>query len=102
VVLPPVDTNTSSTNWKISDVKVVCDILTLDSGLDSQYSQYLLEGRALPINFNSYITMLQSTANSPNVNINIARAVSRLKTVFITLDNSDRIRSRGYDANAFT
>jgi hypothetical protein len=47
----------------------------------------VLEGKSLPVNFNSYITMLQSTTGT-NININIARAVSRLKTVFITLDNA--------------
>jgi hypothetical protein len=43
--------------------------------------------------------MLQSTAGSTNINVNIARSVSRLKTVFITLDNVDR-NAKGLPNNA--
>jgi hypothetical protein len=43
--------------------------------------------------------MLQSTGGSTNINVNIARAVARLNTVFITLDNTDR-SAKGLPDNA--
>ena len=40
----------TSTSWKIQDVKVVCDVVTLDSVLQNSYAEIVLSGKSLPIN----------------------------------------------------
>ena len=72
----------TSTSWAISDFHVVGDIITLDSALQNSYSEFILKGNALNISYNTYITMLQNTAATNNMSVNVSRAVSRLKTVF--------------------
>jgi len=91
---------TSSTTWQITNINAVCDVVTLDSALQNSYAEHVLSGKALPVNFNSYITMLQSTGGSQNINVNIARAVSRLKTIFLTYDCTARdATNAGFNAN---
>ncbi len=42
--------NNVSKAWSLSDVQMKCDLLTLDTGLDNEYTQHLLQGKALSIN----------------------------------------------------
>ena len=74
----------NSTNWNISDVQLKCDVISLDNHLDNDYAQHLLSGKALPINFSSYTTISQAVSG-PDVTLNISRAVTRLKAVFVTM-----------------
>ena len=78
----------TSTDWTISDFHVVGDIITLDSALQNSYSEFILSGKALNIPYNTYITMLQNTAATNNMSVNVSRAVSRLKTVFFSFDKA--------------
>ena len=83
------DENTS-TNWQIENVQLKCDMCTLDNALDNSYAEHLLSGKALPINYNTYVSQLQSTLSGPNtgqksLRLNVTRALSRLKSVFVTL-----------------
>ena len=39
--------NTSS-SWKIEDVRVICDVCTLDSALQNSYSEHVLQGKSTP------------------------------------------------------
>ncbi len=61
----------------------------LDNALDNSYAEHLLSGKALPINYNTYISQFHSIVSGVNgqqkVRLNITRALSRLKSVFITL-----------------
>ena len=79
------DANTS-TAWKIQDIRIVCDLVTLDSGLQNSYAEHVLSGKALPINYSTYITQFQTITTS-NIAANVSRSASRLKSVFITFDN---------------
>jgi len=76
--------NTSST-WKIQDIRVVCDLVTLDSALQNSYAEHVLSGKALPINYSTYINQYQ-TITTGNISANVSRSASRLKSVFITFD----------------
>jgi len=76
------ESNTSE-EWTISDVQLKCDLCTLDNALDNEYAQHLLEGKALPINYNTFVTQNQAISGT-NISINVSRALSRLKTIFIT------------------
>ena len=80
----------TSTSWQLQNVQVKCDTVTLDNQLDNSYSEHLLSGRSLPINYQTYVSQKQSTLSGTNgqqqVRLNVTRALSRLKNVFITLD----------------
>jgi hypothetical protein len=47
--------NTSVT-WQIQDVRLICDIVTLDSALQNSYAEHILSGKALPINYGTYVS----------------------------------------------
>jgi hypothetical protein len=64
---------------------VKCDLLTLDNALDNEYAALLLSGKSLPINFSSWNHTVQQTGGDKNFSVNISRALTRLKSVFITL-----------------
>ena len=74
----------TSTNWEISDVSVKTDIVTLDNTLQNNYDSHLLSGKSLPINYNTYIVQSQVVAGK-DVSVNMSRAISRLKSVFVAL-----------------
>ena len=81
----------TSTSWALQNVQVKCDVVTLDNQLDNSYAEHLLSGKKLPINYQTYISQMQSILSGTNgqqkVRLNVTRALSRLKNVFITLDN---------------
>ena len=84
------DANTS-TSWALQNVQIKCDMVTLDNQLDNSYAQALLNGTRLPINYQTYISQMQSILSGTNgqqkVRLNVTRALTRLKNVFITLNN---------------
>ena len=77
------DGNTSI-SWQNDDVRVIADTVTLDNGLQNSYDEHALSGKSLPINYSTYISILQS-CTFPNINVSVTRAVSKLKTLFLTL-----------------
>jgi hypothetical protein len=77
----------TSTTWQIENPVIKVDICTLDNALNNEYAALLLSGKSLPINYSSFVTQLQSiTGQTPSVNI--TRALSRLKSVFVTFDQA--------------
>jgi hypothetical protein len=87
----------TSKNWQIENVQVKVDLCTLDNALDNSFTQHLLDGGTLPINYNTYISQVLSviggnvggvTVGQKDIQHTITRAVSRLKSVFVTLDHA--------------
>lgn len=76
--------NTNS-NWRIENVEVKCDLITLDNALDNSYAEHLLSGKSLPINYNTFVSQMQ-TIKDLKPNVSVSRALTRLKAVFVTLD----------------
>ena len=74
-----------SNQWQIEDVQIKCDVCTLDNALDNEYAQHLLSGKSLPINYNTYVSQVQQLAGQNPV-INITRALTRLKSIFFTMN----------------
>ncbi len=76
--------------WQIQNVQVKCDMCTLDNGLDNSYAEHMLSGKAFPINYSTYISQNQSILSGVNgqqkVRLNVTRALSRLMSVFVSLD----------------
>ena len=79
----PTDTGS---DWSMSDVRLTSDVVVLDSGLMNSYSQHVLEGKSLNIQYGTYITMQQATTGD-SISINISRAASRLKAIFCSFDH---------------
>ena len=78
--------NNNSVSWQIEDVRVICDVVTLDSALQNSYAEHVRSGKALPINYSTFITQYQTLTSSDSA-VNVTRAVSRLKSVFVNFDN---------------
>ena len=78
-------------NWDISDIQCKCGLLELDSSLSDEYASHLLSGKSLPINFNTWNHTNQSTGLDKNFSTHITRAVTRLKSIFITLHKHDGV-----------
>ena len=76
--------NNTSLTWRILDPRVKCNLLTLDSGLKSEYDKFLLSEKSLPVRFETYITQSQTVNGLSDIKLNVARALSRLNAVFIT------------------
>jgi hypothetical protein len=81
------DTNNTSKAWQIQDVRIVCDVVTLDSALQNSYAEHVLSGKALPINYGTYVSQFQ-TITSTDFSVSVSRAVSRLKSVFVNFDGA--------------
>ena len=75
----------TSTSWSINNVQVKCDVCTLDNALDNSYAQHLLSGKSLPITYNTFISQMQTIVGQDNPLITVSRAITRLKSVFVTL-----------------
>ena len=78
------DAQDGSIAWTISDVQLKADLCTLDNALENSYAKHLFEGKALPINYSTYISQSQ-TVTDFNFNVNVARAVTRLKSIFVSM-----------------
>ena len=79
-------TDNTSTDWRLENVQVKVDMCTLDNTLDNNYAQILLSGKSLPINYNTWVSQYQSIAQQKAPTINVTRALTRLKSVFVSLD----------------
>ena len=93
-------TGNTSLLWQIQNVQVKVDTVTLDNQLDNSYAEHLLSGKALPINYQTYVSQKQSILSGVNgqqkVRLNVTRALTRLKNVFITLDRPASIAGQNY------
>jgi len=77
----------TSISWQIEDIRIVCDVVTLDSALQNSYAEHVLAGKTLPINYSTYISQFQ-TVSSSDFAVNVSRACSRLKSVFVNFDST--------------
>ena len=75
----------TSSNWFINNVQVKVDVCTLDNALDNSYAQHLLQGKSLPISYNTFVSQLQTISGQDAPLVNVSRALTRLKSVFVTL-----------------
>jgi len=71
-----------STDFTLSDVQLKADTCTVSQDLVERYNQHLLSGKPLPIPFSSFITQMQALTGQASFNVQVARAFSRLKSVW--------------------
>ena len=92
VIVPGVtaafDAANTTTSWEIENCQIKADVLTLDNSLENSYSEHIMSGKSLPINFNTFITSNQ-TVGGQNISVAVSRAVTRLKGLFLTFYKPD-------------
>ena len=75
----------TSVKWKLENCMVKCDVCNLDNALDNSYVSHLLSGKTINIVYNTFISSLQ-TIVSADSQINISRSLSKMKSMFLSLD----------------
>jgi len=70
--------------WSITEPQIKCDVVTLDNQLDNEYTDHLMQGKSLPINFSSFVHQVQAIGQTERPTISLSRAFARLKTVYVT------------------
>ena len=73
-----------SESFLIDDVQIKCDLVTLDSQLENEYSGHLLSGKSLPIHFSTFTSSSQ-VITSIDTHVNVSRSLTRLKSVYVSL-----------------
>ena len=73
----------TSNNWEIVNCEVKVDFCTLDNALDNSYAEHLLSGKSLPINYSTYVSQVSQMTGQKSA-INVARALTRLKSLIVT------------------
>ncbi len=79
--------NITSQLWKIENCMVKVDLCTLDNALENSYVSHFMGGKAINIVYNTIISTLQ-TVVAAETQINVSLSLSKMKSVFITLDKS--------------
>ena len=74
-------------NFRLTDVQLKADLVSLDNSLDNEYSQHLLSGKTLPIHFSTF-TCASQVITSLNTTVNVSRALTRLKSIFVSMSLS--------------
>ena len=75
----------TSAKWRLENCMVKVDMCTLDNALDNSYVSHLLSGKTINIVFNTFVSSLQTVVSS-DTQINVSRSLSKMKSLFMTLD----------------
>ncbi len=78
----------NSASWHLENVQVKCDVVSLDTGLQNSYDQIVLSSKEIPIHYNTFSSQFQTITGQEEPFINVSRAATRLKSVFVSLDKN--------------
>ena len=88
---------TYSQQFALQNVRILCDVVTVDNAVQEELSRVLLSGGALPIHLTSYSTTMHNLGIQAAANqswaVTLSRAFSRIKDIWITFDSDG---SRGH------
>jgi hypothetical protein len=73
--------------WKIENCMVKVDLCTLDNALENSYVSHFMGAKTINIVYNTFISTLQ-TVVAAETQINVSRSLSKMKSVFVTLDKA--------------
>jgi hypothetical protein len=73
-----------SQSWLIEEPYIKCDVITLDNQLDNEYTNHMMQGKTLPINFSSFVHQAQAIVGTDKHVTTMSRSFTRLKTVYVT------------------
>ena len=81
-------TDVASVSWSILNVQAKCDLVTLDNSFEESFYKSISEGKPLNINYNTLISQIQTITGNSNLNVNVSRSITRLKSVFVSLSKT--------------
>lgn len=73
--------------WKLENCMVKVDVCTLDNALDNSYTSHMLSGKTMNIVYNTLVSSIQTVVSNDS-QINISRSLSKMKSIFVTLDKA--------------
>ena len=76
-----------STSFALSDARILCDVVELDGELNEKISRHLMSGKSLNLAMASWNTTLNIIAPSDGFAVQLQRAFSRVKSVFVTFSD---------------
>jgi hypothetical protein len=72
--------------YSLSNVRALCDVYTLDAALNNTYASHVLASKPLIFPLKSLIsTSFQLQPGTPSFDVNVARSISRVNSIFVTL-----------------
>ena len=81
----PGGVNAQSSSWHIEEPVILADLISLDSSLSAEFSNFLLKGKSLTIPYVSYYTVPHVITNGAGgFQIAMTRSLTRLKAMFMT------------------
>ena len=87
--LPPDTHKSTSGEFELNNCFLQRDVVSLDNDLHNRYVSHLLDGKELPITYNTYICQSNSVVGQANINTTVVRSVSKLAAAFITFYKAD-------------
>ena len=76
----------NSIDWNLSDLKIMCDSVTLTSEVTNDFADLLLSGRSVLVPYTQNQSSVQYLAGTTgDVQITLAKQFSRLASVFVSL-----------------
>ena len=87
--LPPDTHKSTSGEFELNNCFLQCDVVSLDNDLHNRYVSHLLDGKELPITYNTYICQSNTVVGQAKINTTVVRSVSKLAATFITFYKAD-------------
>ena len=88
---PPTIQQPYSQTFAMQNVRILCDVVTVDNAVQEELSRVLLSGGALPMHLTSYSTTMHNLTIQPAANqswaVTLSRAFSRIKDIWLTFDS---------------
>ena len=91
-IYEPFNNTNTSDFWRLENCMLKADLCTLDNALDNNYVAHLLGGKQLNIVYNTFISNIQ-TILSGDTQINVSRSLTKLRSVFISLQRDIEAQS---------
>ena len=91
-IYEPFNNTNTSAFWRLENCMLKADICTLDNALDNNYVAHLLGGKQLNIVYNTFISNIK-TILSGDTQINVSRSLTKLRSVFISLQRDIEAQS---------
>ena len=79
----------TSGEFELNNCFLQCDVVSLDNDVHNKYVAHLLDGKELPITYNTYICQSNSVVGQATINTTVVRSVSKLTAAFITFYKAD-------------
>lgn len=71
-------------SYKLTEVMLHCDLLTLDSSIDNEFTDHILSGKPLSLHLNSFYHTYSVLQNTSNPVLSFNRAHTRIKRCYVS------------------